>query len=360
VRLNHTFHTDIDMNELLPDISVIVCTRNRADSLRITLECLASARREGILTEVVVVDNASSDSTKEVVASFRGRIPIRYLYEPTLGSYGKSHALNRALDEGRLGEIIAILDDDMSPHPDWFQGVVAICKRWPDCDIFAGPSYVIWPSAHVPDWAKRVRLHSWVFSSSNTGKSDSRLENGRWFSGNHFWVRSRVFAQGRRFRDVWLTEPDFILDLVEMGYRGVAGPDAAAGHRIQPRLLQRDVALDRARKTGVCYAQVRLRPYRQRVKQARLLHTHPLLGRLFCLLNHLRWRFLYLTSYLYPSDGSRFEHRLTATERLTTYCELVRAANHIEDYALWDGRSGIPGKMLDLILGRRTPHRDHT
>src|SRR5437899_1317985 len=166
------------MNELLPDISVIVCTRDGADSLRLTLECLASARREGILTEVVVVDNAGSDSNKEVVASYRGRFPIQYRYQPKPRSYGKRHRLKRE--------------------------------------------------------------------------------------------------------------------------RGVAGTDAAAGHRIQPRLLQRDVALDRARKTGVCYAQVRLRPYRQRVKQARLLHTHPLLGRLFCLLNHLRWRFLYLTSYLYP------------------------------------------------------------
>src|SRR5207248_3523805 len=80
------------------DISVIICTRNRAASLEITLECLASANRQGISAEVIVVDNAGEDHTRGVVESFTRRIPVRYLYEPALGVFGKSHALNRALD----------------------------------------------------------------------------------------------------------------------------------------------------------------------------------------------------------------------------------------------------------------------
>src|SRR5215467_9652284 len=121
-----------------PDISVIICTQNRANSLRVTLECLVSANRDGMRAEIIVVNNAGHDNTEEVVASFSQRIPIRYLYEPTLGVFGKSHALNRALAAGSIGEIIAVLDDDMSPHSDWFQGVAAICGRWPDKDIFTG------------------------------------------------------------------------------------------------------------------------------------------------------------------------------------------------------------------------------
>jgi hypothetical protein len=46
------------MNEIVPNVSEVICTRNRADSLKVTLECLASANREGILAEVIVVDYA--------------------------------------------------------------------------------------------------------------------------------------------------------------------------------------------------------------------------------------------------------------------------------------------------------------
>ncbi len=238
------------MGDSPPQLSVIICTHNRPESLAITLECLASANRNGIQAELVVVNNASQGETEAIVWRFAERIPIRYLYEPQLGIYGKSHALNRALDAGRLGEIIAVLDDDMSPGPDWFQAVIAICNRWPEKDIFTGDTYPIWPHHDVPGWARKSGIQSWIFSAQRVGRSDLPLEDGKWFSGNHFWFRSRVLAGRRRFRDTWLTEPDFQLDLAELGFAGVSGPDAVAGHRVQSRLLDEEAAISRARKTG--------------------------------------------------------------------------------------------------------------
>src|ERR1051325_113414 len=111
-----------------PAMTVIIPTRNRAGSLRVALECLANANRDGIQAEIIVVDNGGQDGAKDVIASLSHKIPIRYLSEPTVGVYGKSHALNRALDAGGLGDIIAVLDDDMSPNPNWFQAVMAISK----------------------------------------------------------------------------------------------------------------------------------------------------------------------------------------------------------------------------------------
>src|SRR5579864_4176953 len=183
------------MNEPVPNISVVICTRNRADSLKVTLECLASANREGILAEVIVVDNAGTDNAREVAESFNQRIRIRYLYEPRTKKFGKCHALNRALDSEGLGEIIAVLDDDMSPDPNWFRGVMALCNRWPQKYLFTGKTYTIWPSENVPGWAKKPALQSWIFSSYNVGTADAPLHEG-WYSGNHFWFRSRVLASG--------------------------------------------------------------------------------------------------------------------------------------------------------------------
>jgi glycosyltransferase involved in cell wall biosynthesis len=337
------------------NLTVIIATRNRADSLRVALECLASANRDGIRTEIIVVDNAGRDHTKQVVDSFSQRIPIRYLYEPKLGTFGKSHALNCALDAGSLGEIIAVLDDDMSPDLGWFQGIKAVCERWPDKDLFTGRTFIIWPFENVPGWAgKKGNLQSMLLADQDFGKSDTELKDGRWYLGGHFWFRSRVLARGRRFKDIWVTEPDFQLDLVEEGCGGVATPNVISGHRIQPSLLQKDIALNRARKTGASCAWLRLEPYREKVKQARLLHHHPWLGRLFCLANHLRWRLLYLLSFLYPSDSTRFSKKWTAVERMTTYIELFRAANQLDGYSLWRGSSKTPRKPSSLCMTAAT------
>lgn len=318
-----------------PNITVIVPTQNRAESLRITLECLASANRDRIRVEIIVVDNGGTDNSKDVAESFAERIPLRYLYEPTRGVYGKSSALNRALDAGGLGDLIAILDDDMTPDPNWFQAVAAISKRWPEKDIFTGHTYIIWPSENVPEWAKKQLLESWLFSSVGYAPPDYELSDGEWFSGNHIWFRSRILNHKPRFKDIWATEPDFQLDLVEKGFGGVAGSEAIAGHRIQPALLQREVVLARAKKTGICGAWLRLQPYRKRIKHARMLHEHPWFGRLFCLISLWRWRFHYLTSFLQLSDGDRFAKRLHAVERMAIFQELFRAANRLPQYSLW-------------------------
>ena len=52
------------------DISVLICTFNRAESLRETLESLAEADRGNLSVEVVVIDNNSSDRTREVAEAF--------------------------------------------------------------------------------------------------------------------------------------------------------------------------------------------------------------------------------------------------------------------------------------------------
>ena len=49
------------------DISVLIATYNRAEIIRQTLESMTGLDREGISIEFVVVDNNSSDHTKEVI-----------------------------------------------------------------------------------------------------------------------------------------------------------------------------------------------------------------------------------------------------------------------------------------------------
>ena len=87
------------------DISVLIATYNRAEILRQTLQSMTKLNRDGLSVEFVVVDNNSTDHTKEVIKSFTDRLPIRYLFEPRPG---KNCALNKALNEVSFGEISVI------------------------------------------------------------------------------------------------------------------------------------------------------------------------------------------------------------------------------------------------------------
>jgi glycosyltransferase involved in cell wall biosynthesis len=318
-----------------PDITVVICTRNRATSLRETLECLCQADRTGLRVEVVVVDNGSVDETPDVVRGFEGRLPMRLLYEPRQGCFGKSHALNRALDECVLGQIVAVLDDDMSPHADWFHGVATLCSRWPDKDIFTGRSYVVWPTSPQPALAQSRELRTWMFSITDNGSEDRSMVNGHWFAGGHFWFRSRCLTSSIRFEDTWLTEPKFMLDLVEIGYGAVSGPDAVAGHRIQEGLLNQASIRERAIKVGRSNAEVRLRPYRKTIRHAQSLHHHPLLGRAFCCVKLAQAGLRWLRAKLHRSSSDRFVATVVALEQLTYHLQLLRTATQMREYRIF-------------------------
>jgi glucosyl-dolichyl phosphate glucuronosyltransferase len=102
-------------------ISVLICTRNRADSLRQTLESLfCSGNLESPSWEVLVIES-STDHTGEVCREFQQRFPqhFRFLTEKRLG---KCNALNTAIAAAK-GDILAFTDDDVLFAPDYVQGI---------------------------------------------------------------------------------------------------------------------------------------------------------------------------------------------------------------------------------------------
>ena len=98
----------------LPPMSVVICTRDRSDSLARCLESIA--RLDYPVFEVVVVDNApSTDETRRVAARHR----VRYVEEPTPGL---DWARNRGIAES-AHELIAFTDDDVRVDPGWLRGL---------------------------------------------------------------------------------------------------------------------------------------------------------------------------------------------------------------------------------------------
>ena len=115
-------------------VSVVVCTRERAGTLRACLEDLAGLTYPGL--EVVVVDNAPrSSATREVVEELAGRDPrFRYVLQ---ARPGLSTARNTGL-RAATGDVVAFTDDDVRVDPWWIHGLVRGFARRPDVACVTG------------------------------------------------------------------------------------------------------------------------------------------------------------------------------------------------------------------------------
>lgn len=130
------------------DASIIVCTYNRAESLRDTLNSLRSLKvSPSRQWEVIVVDNNSKDRTREVVEEIQREWPLlSYEFEP---EQGLSHARNHGIGCAR-GKVILFTDDDVLPEPDWLGATLTGMEKH-QADACGGYIAPIWETP-PPAW----------------------------------------------------------------------------------------------------------------------------------------------------------------------------------------------------------------
>lgn len=129
------------------NFSVIIPTYNRASDLRETLRSLAGLSPRGTW-EVIVVDNNSTDDTRETVSREQESFPapLRYIFEP---EQGRCAALNTGILNSK-GETLVTTDDDVRVEPDWLDRAADGLARL-ECDYVGGKVLPIW-SAPRPGW----------------------------------------------------------------------------------------------------------------------------------------------------------------------------------------------------------------
>lgn len=309
------------------DISVLITTYNRAEILRKTLESMTGLERDGLSVEFVVVDNNSSDHTKEVIESFTDRLSIRYLFE---SRPGKNCALNKALREVPLGKLVAFTDDDVEPEKDWLKAIITITNRWPDYKVFGGKIYAIWPNGKPPKWAQSRSIQSLGFAVHEYEASDHVYASGQYPFGPNFWVHREIFEDGRRFNEaigprpknrIMGSETSFLKRLTQDGYGMVYSPEAVVGHRIQMCQLSMSYIWKRAYRYG------RGSVHWQGLTRKSLLMKHPkvwFLMRLGSVVKHLL--FLALAMVL-PMPQYRVMRSIRAIMYIASGVESLRIAS---------------------------------
>jgi len=130
-------------------ISIVIATFNRASLLEITLEHLRHQAYEPG-DEVIVVDNASTDRTSEVIARAAEGFPVRFAGLREVMP-GKTPALNRGI-EAAGGDILALTDDDVVVDDDWVVTIRRVFRDSP-VDLIGGRVEPRW-ERRAPRWLR--------------------------------------------------------------------------------------------------------------------------------------------------------------------------------------------------------------
>ena len=96
------------------DLSIIIATYNRADTLRTCLERLTRQTEAAASYEVVVVVDGSTDHTLEMLGELAPPFALHVISQP---NRGQAAALNAGLAVAQ-GRFVIILDDDISAAPE--------------------------------------------------------------------------------------------------------------------------------------------------------------------------------------------------------------------------------------------------
>ena len=143
----------------MPKITAILPTWNRAEWLEKSIQSVLDQTFGDF--ELVVVDDASTDSTAEIIERYSGKIRTIVFSE----NRGVSAARNAAISTSD-SEWIAFLDSDDFWHPDKLQKQIAQTKMRPACPLHFTDEIWIRNGVRVNPKKKHQKKEGWIFQPS--------------------------------------------------------------------------------------------------------------------------------------------------------------------------------------------------
>lgn len=218
------------------EVSVIICTYNRSESLKRTLKSVGEMEVSDELNwELIIVDNNSNDNTRAIVTDFIGKsgLVCKYVFEQMQGlSFAKNAGISNA-----CGNIIAFTDDDVLVGKNWLSNIAKAFQRT-GISCIGGKILPIW-ERQKPEWL-REDLYG-CLGILDLGEEETRLQNPTIWGANiaikaELFERYGQFDPGYGVRGNKLyggEETDLVSRLIVNGETVYYIPDVVIYHHIQ-------------------------------------------------------------------------------------------------------------------------------
>ena len=224
-------------------ISVVISTYNRCDMLPRALESVLAQEDGGLCYEVIVVDNNSTDRTRDVAESFikGGYANLRYVFETKQGlSYARNAGIRAA-----QAPIIAFTDDDVRATPRWIAEIKRTFDEHPEIVYIGGKVLPLWRD-EPPAWLTRDHWSPLALMDDGDEPFYMSAKKPRCMVGANLSVRREVFDRVglftpdlQRVKDgIGSTEDhEFQLRIWRAGEKGMYIPSAVVSADVQPERL---------------------------------------------------------------------------------------------------------------------------
>ena len=117
-----------------PNTAVIVLNWNGEDVIH---DCLESLRSQTHSANIIIVDNASTDNSVNIIRENFSEFSLLQLNENTGFAKGNNEGLNFALEKFPNLKYVALLNNDTKAQPDWLEKLTSALEKNPDCGIAA-------------------------------------------------------------------------------------------------------------------------------------------------------------------------------------------------------------------------------
>jgi glycosyltransferase involved in cell wall biosynthesis len=202
--------------------------------------------------ELIIIDNACRDETRQVIEQYKNKLPIVFLEQP---KPGKNNALNKALPITK-SKLILFTDNDILPNHDLIDICIDSASAYPEMKIFSGQ---ILPDRELPLWLDTTshRICS-ALGIYNKGEQDKDIFPEDVWGGNML-VKKEVFTNGVMFNTsvgpngkdyVMGSETELLKRLQADGFKAMYLANSKVYHQIRDEQLSLDWLSQRALRSG--------------------------------------------------------------------------------------------------------------
>lgn len=235
-------------------VSLVLSTFNGAACLQEVLSGYVSCNAPKVPWELIIVNNGSTDTTEQVIAGFKDRLPLKVLRHDVPGKNG---CLNYALTVA-VGDLIVLTDDDAIPDENFICEWEKMLSDAEEFDVFGGKIIPRFPSA-IPSFLEKNHEHfPALFAAIDRGNGPADKDS---VFGPNMAVRRRVFEGGLLFDETigpnssqhfykMGSESEFCDRADRAGLKFWFNSRAVVSHIIRPHQMTRDFVKARAFRHG--------------------------------------------------------------------------------------------------------------